>query len=55
MDELRFTHRMPKQLVEVVDAYAASAGLTRIATINILLSQSLGTVPVPAQVQRTAA
>ena len=51
MSHTIFTHRMPDQLAELVDAYAIAAGLSRIATINILLAQFLGAVPVPAPVR----
>ena len=50
-----FTHRMPVPLAELVDAYATAAGLTRIATINILLAQMLGAVAIPTPVRETLA
>lgn len=42
---------MPRELAEAIDAYGARAGLSRIATVNILLAQALGTVAAPTRIE----
>lgn len=46
---MRFTHRMPAALVARIERYARETGIGRNAAINVLLAQTLGAVPVPAQ------